>query len=80
MQASGIACEGFAQFGNPEVLVVKGFTRVQGGDGRLAYERRGHFVRLAEPERQDAFAPHARIGDLADFRLRERAHRVARHG
>ncbi len=68
MQARHVFGERMAQFRQSEVLDVECVARIQRIDRRLPNERRRHFVRLAEPERQDAGAAHPCIRDFADRR------------
>ena len=77
MQPRDVTGDRIAQLGDAEVLGVEGLARSDRGDRRVADVRRGHLVGLTEPERQDVGIAHAGVGDLADLRGDQRAHRAA---
>jgi hypothetical protein len=68
MQRRGIGGEGFTQFGQAQVLRIKGLAALQRVDGGAPDHLGGHLVALAEPEREHVRTAHAGIGDLADQR------------
>ena len=76
MQPRDISGDRCAQLGDTEVLGVEGLARGDRSDRRVADVCRRYLIRLAEPEWQDVGVAHSGIGDLADLRCDQRAHRA----
>jgi len=78
MQARDVRRDRRAQRRDAEVLRVERLSARDRRDTRIADELRRDFVRLAEPERENVGVAHAFVGDVADERGGERAHRGTR--
>ena len=68
MHRAGVACHGFAQCRQAEVVRIKSFAAVDRIDRRLANDFGCDFITLTEPEGEHVVAAESRVGDLADFR------------
>src|SRR2546425_12569318 len=78
MQARHVRRNRRTQLGNAEILSVERLARGERGDGGIANIQRCYFVGLAEPESEDRRVAEALVGDFADLRGNQRAHRAAR--
>ncbi|MNV35242.1 hypothetical protein D3C71_1266830 [compost metagenome] len=71
VQAVHVARNCVAQFGQAQVVGIKGLALLQRRNGRVADEIGRHLVALAKPELQHIAAPQAFVGHFADARLFE---------
>ena len=60
-----------AQFGQAQVVRIKGLAHLQGGDGGLSNRLGRDLVAFAKPESQQIGSPQTGIGNLPDAGLRE---------